>query len=53
MACFLASALGGNWIGKLVIDRLDDVIFRRIGRIAILLIGAAYLLKAGQEWELY
>jgi uncharacterized membrane protein YfcA len=53
IAAVIAAALGGNWIGKLVIDRLDDVIFRRIGRIAILLIGAAYLLKAAQEWGLY
>jgi uncharacterized membrane protein YfcA len=49
----IIAALIGNWLGKLIIDRLDDHVFKRIGRIAILLIGGAYLVKAGQEWGLY
>jgi len=50
IAAIIVAALGGNWLGKLIIDRLDDRVFKRVGRAAILLIGAAYLLKAGEEW---
>lgn len=53
IAAVIVAALGGNWLAKLAIDRLDDTIFRRVGRIAILLVGTAYLAKAGQEWGFY
>jgi uncharacterized membrane protein YfcA len=49
----MIAALGGNWLGKLVVDRLDDKLFRRSGRIVILLIGVVYLGKAIDEWGLY
>jgi uncharacterized membrane protein YfcA len=52
IAAIIAAALGGNWLVKLVIDRLNDHLFRRIGRIAILLIGSAYIGKALEEWGL-
>ena len=52
IAAIIAAALGGNWLGNLVIDPLNYHLFRRIGRIAILLIGSAYIGKALEEWGL-
>lgn len=49
----IAAALGGNWLGKVVVQKLDDSLFRRIGRIAILMIGIAYIGKAAQEWGMF
>lgn len=46
----IAAALGGNWLGKLVVNKLNDDLFRRIGRVVILMIGVAYIGKAAQEW---
>ncbi len=46
----IIAALVGNWLGKQVIDRIGDAFFKRIGRVAILLIGAAYITKALEEW---
>lgn len=46
----IIAALLGNWLGKQIIDRIDDEFFKRIGRIAILIIGLAYIGKAFQEW---
>lgn len=48
----IAAALLGNWLGKLVVDKIDDAFFKRLGKIAILLIGVAYITKALQEWGL-
>lgn len=53
MIAVIIAALGGNWLGKLVVDRLNDHLFRRIGRIAILLIGVAYIFNGLREWGLY
>jgi len=52
IAAIIAAALGGNWLGNLVIDRLTFHLFCLIGRIAILLIGSAYIGKALEEWGL-
>ena len=48
----IVAALLGNWLGKQVIDRIDDDFFKKIGRVAILLIGIAYIGKAADEWGL-
>ena len=48
----IAAALAGNWLGKQVIDRINDAVFKQIGRVAILIIGLLYIGKALQEWGL-
>jgi uncharacterized membrane protein YfcA len=39
----IIAALLGHWMGKQVIDRVDDDFFKRIGRVAIFFIGIAYI----------
>ncbi len=46
----IIAALLGNYLGKLVVDRMDDALFKNIGRVAILLIGLAYIGKGLDEW---
>ena len=46
----IIAALLGNYLGKLVVDRMDDAMFKNIGRVAILLIGVAYIGKGLDEW---
>lgn len=48
----IVAALLGNYLGKLVVDRMDDAMFKNIGRIAILMIGIAYIGKGLSEWGL-
>jgi uncharacterized membrane protein YfcA len=48
----IIAALFGNWLGKHIVDRLDDAAFKKIGKIVILLIGIAYIGKAMDEWHL-
>lgn len=46
----IIAALSGNWLGKLVIDKINDDLFKTIGKVAILIIGVAYIVKAIEEW---
>lgn len=48
----IIAALLGNWMGKQVIDRIDEDFFKRIGRVAIFLIGIAYIGRGLDEWGL-
>ncbi len=45
----IAAAISGNWLGKLVVDRLHDDQFRTWGRYAIMAIGAVYIVKGVAE----
>lgn len=45
----IAAALAGNGIGSLVITRMNDDQFRRLGRRVVLVIGAAYVIKGLAE----
>ena len=40
----ITAAILGNWLGKLVIERVDDDLFKRVGRIAIMLVGIVYIM---------
>ncbi len=37
------AAIGGNWAGKMVVERMHDDQFKQIGRYVILIIGALYI----------
>lgn len=43
------AALIGNWLGKIVVDRLHDEQFRRYGRYAIMGVGVVYIGKGVVE----
>ncbi len=45
----IVAALAGNWIGKLVIERITDHQFKSAGRYIILVIGVIYIGKGGYE----
>jgi uncharacterized membrane protein YfcA len=43
------AAVLGNWIGKQVIERINDNLFKTVGRYAIMLVGAGYIVKGVVE----
>jgi len=45
----IVAAILGNSIGKLIIHRINDEAFKRVGRIAILVVGIVYIGKGIQE----
>lgn len=49
----VVAAIVGNWLGKLVIEKTNDRLFRTLGRYAIMLVGAIYIAKGLQELGLF
>ncbi len=45
----VGAALAGNWIGKFVIERIDDRQFKSVGRYVIVVIGLVYITKGVVE----
>ena len=45
----IVGAIMGNWIGKQIIEKINDELFKRIGRYTIMLIGVVYLGKGVLE----
>lgn len=45
----IVGALMGNWMGKQVIEKINDELFKQIGRYTIMLIGIVYLGKGALE----
>jgi len=45
----IVAAIAGNWLGKLIVERLHDDQFRKIGRYAIMAIGVTYVGKGVLE----
>jgi uncharacterized membrane protein YfcA len=48
----VVAAILGNWLGKHVIEKIDDAVFRQAGRIVILVLGIVYLGKGLVELDL-
>lgn len=46
----IVAAIAGNWLGKLIVDRMHDDHFRRIGRYVIMVIGVVYVSKGILEY---
>ena len=46
----IVAAILGNWLGKKVVERVDDELFKRAGRVAITLVGFIYILKGISEF---
>ena len=46
----IVAAILGNWLGKKVVERVDDELFKRAGRVAITLVGFIYILKGVSEF---
>lgn len=41
----VSAAIFGNWLGSLVVNRIDDKTFKSAGRIVMMVIGAIYMTK--------
>ena len=41
----IIAALTGNWAGKHIVDRINDKLFKTVGRIIIMIIGGLYIVK--------
>jgi len=39
------AAILGNWLGKQVIERIDDQLFKKVGRYVIMFVGVIYIAK--------
>jgi uncharacterized membrane protein YfcA len=46
------AAIFGNWMAKHVIEKIDDLVFKRVGRYAILAVGVVYIFKGLIELKL-
>lgn len=49
----IIAAIFGNWMGKHVVEKIDDVVFKRVGRYAILAVGTLYIAKGLIELNLF
>jgi len=49
----VVAAIAGNWLGKQVIEKTNDRLFKIMGRYAIMLVGAIYIGKGLQEFGLF
>jgi len=45
----LSGAILGNYLGSLIVERITDNHFKRIGRYAVMVIGLVYLAKGIAE----
>jgi len=43
------AAVLGNWMGKFVIAKVNDELFKRVGRYAIMIVGFVYIMKGVSE----
>jgi uncharacterized protein len=45
----VAAALGGNWVGKQLVEKMSDAQFKTVGRYVILVVGVIYIGKGVYE----
>lgn len=44
-AAIISAAIFGNWLGSLVVNRINDKTFKAAGRLVMIVIGAIYMIK--------
>ena len=47
------AAIFGNWLGKKIVDRMNDASYKKIGKIAIMVVGGAYIAKGISELSVF
>ena len=49
----IAAAILGNWLGKQIIEKINDELFKRVGRYVIMVIGVVYIGKGIVELPIF